>query len=118
PTVLYEDLLSPHMEIGMTGKTTLNTVDFLRRAAENQAVNRGRHHFAERVMVLTPEELEKMLTSVEVPWPSTHALTMMGTLQQAYIQRGMSQEDARIKLDEVQNKWFEINQKINGRIRH
>lgn len=118
PTVWYEDLLSPHYEMGMTGKTTLNTVDFLRRAAENQALHRGRHHFAERVMVLTPEELEKMFTEVQVPWPSTHALTMMGTLQQAYIQQGMSPEVAQAKLQEVQSKWFENNQRINARIRH
>jgi len=117
PSLFIQDDINPHYEIGMTGRTTLKAVDFIKRATENQAIKRDRHDFSERVLVLTPQELEKMLTEVEVPWPSTHALTMMGTLQQAYIQQGMPPEEAEAKLFEVQEKWYENNRRINERIR-
>jgi hypothetical protein len=87
PTLLIEDAINPHYEIGLTAVTSLTASEFFERAAKTQAIKTGRYDFAERIMVLTPEDLEKMLTTVEVPWPDTHALTMLGTLEQAYIQQ-------------------------------
>ena len=118
PTLFIEDRINPHWEVGMTGSTSLTASEFLKRAIENQSVKRGRHDFSERVMVLSPQELEKLLTEVEVPWPPTHALTMIGTLQQAYIQQGMSPDLAEARMFEIQEKWFANNRRINERIRH
>jgi len=120
--------LNPHYEAGMTGSTTLNAADFLKRAAVNQQISRGGLDFAERVMVLTPDELKTLLTEVKVPWPSTHALTMMAAWRQAMIQERktptgiipprMTPEEAEVEMFNIQEKWFENNQKINEEIRH
>jgi|GEM_PF-6956066 len=117
PTLLIKDDINPHWELGLTGVTSLTATEFLKRAAQNQEVKRGRHDFAERVMVLSPQELETMFDRVEVPWPPTHAITMMGTLKQAYIQQGMNAEEAQARMFETQNKWYANNRIINATIR-